>query len=196
LGAVTPVASAPTMNCLNTCLAQLRNEARSFISMSRSAFARRAGSKAPDLSWKPGFEVMTWRKALVGNAEAELAPLLVDRRLVHQLLQDAAIEADWRASSLGEWALEPALILLDRSIVGDVIVLGRDFSRFRPTRPWTGLKPRSMSPTPQMTKLTMMSPMDDRHDRLADESLRRVAYRFEAFSPYSPFVRGARSAPF
>ena len=67
------------------------------MSMSRSAPAKRAGSKAPDLSRKSGFEVMISRKRVVGNVEAELARLLVDRRFAQEPLQDAAVEADLRA---------------------------------------------------------------------------------------------------
>ena len=59
---------------------------------------------------------------------------------------------------VGERAAEAALILLDRSIVGDAVFLGGIFSP--PTEATVEVvNPRSMSPTPQMTKLTMMSPM-------------------------------------
>ena len=66
-------------------------------------------------------------QSFVRNAKAELRRLLVDRRFVHQLLQDAAIKADLSRLLIGEGAPEPPLILLDRPIVGDVIVLGGDF---------------------------------------------------------------------
>ena len=176
-----PVESAETMNCLKTCLRNSEMKPRSLISMSRSASASRFGSKAPDLSWKLGFVVMTCAQSLVGNAEAELARLVVDRRFAQQLLQDAAIEADLARLLVGERTPEPALILLDRPIVGHVIVLGRDFRASNRRDGGRAETPQHIADAPD-DEADDDEPHDDGHDRLADDTLGGIAHQFEHFA--------------
>ena len=122
---------------------------------------------------------------VVGDVEAELARLLIDRRFAKKPLQDAAIEADLARFLVGEGPAQPALILLERSLVGDAIFLRRDFRssdrgdrRRRESAQHVAHAPDDEADDDE--------PHDDGHDRLADDPLSRVADRSEHL-PYSPF---------
>ena len=93
--------------------------------------------------------------------------LLVDRRFVQQLLQDAPIKADLAGLLIGERTPEPALILLDRAIVGDFIVLGRDFRVPDRGDCGRGETAQHVADAPD-DEADDDEPHDDGHDRLAD----------------------------
>src|SRR6185437_14773121 len=114
----------------------------------------------------------------VGNAQAQLAGLGIDRRFAHQLLEDAAVEADLPRLLVGERALEPALILLHRPVVCGPVFLGGDF---RPADRGDGRRSEAAQHVADAPDDEAYDdePHHDGHDRLADDPLSRVAYRLE-----------------
>src|ERR1700722_16347543 len=120
-------------------------------------------------------------QSFVGNAEAQLARCVIDRRFVQQLPQHAAIEADLARLLVGERALEPALILLDRPIVGVAIVLGRDFRASNRRDGGRTETAQHVANAPD-DEADDDEPHDYRHNRLADDTLGGIAYRFEHFA--------------
>ena len=178
------------MNCLSSCLRSSETKPRSFMSMSRSAAFEARRIECAGLVAEVRVRGDDLAQSFVGNVEAELARLVVDRRFAKQLLQDAPIEADLARLLVGERALEPALILLDRPVVGGAIVLGRDFRS--PNRRDGGRTEAAqhVAHAPD-DEADDDEPHDDGHDRLADDPLSRIAYRFEHLA----VIRLSSSAP-
>ena len=118
---------------------------------------------------------------VVRDVEAELARLLVNRRFAEEPLQDAPIEADLARFLVGEGSAQPALILLQRPLVGGAVFLRRDFRssdrgdrRRRKSAQHVAHAPDDEADDDE--------PHDDGHDRLADDPLSRVADRSEHLS--------------
>ena len=148
-------------------LAQLREEAALVHIHVTQGAGKAARIKCAGLVVKARVRGDDPAQGFVGNAEAELVRLLVDRRFVQQLLQDAAIKADLAGLLIGERTPEPALILLDRAIVGDFIVLGRDFRGPDRGDCGRGETAQHVAHAPD-DEADDDEPHDDGHDRLAD----------------------------
>ncbi len=115
---------------------------------------------------------------LVGHVEAELPPLLVDRRFAEQPLQDLAVEADGARLLVGERLAQSALILLDGSLIGGSVLLIRYLCAPDAGDGRGGEAAQHVADAPD-DEADDDEPHDDGHDRLADDSLSRLAHGFE-----------------
>ena len=149
-------------------LAQLRDEA----ALAHIHVAQRAGEAGRVEGARLVAEVLVrgddLAQRLVGNVEAELVRLVVDRRFAQQLLEDAAVEADLAGLLVGERSPQPALILLNRSIVGDTVFLGGDF-RSADRGDGGGREPAQHVAHAPDDEADDDEPHDHGHDRLADD---------------------------